>query len=124
MRKREAEAFALTADRTKAMGVALAGLADDAEVDLAALEMPTRAAAMVLGFHPEHVRRLIRNGYGSARHVGSNYRVWSTTLAAPRGSPRGGTPAAYAAATDLTGSIASTARSCRGSGHADCIGVP
>lgn len=75
MRTREADAIALTADRTKAMGVALAGLADDAEVELDALELSTRAAASVLGFHPEHVRRLIRTGRLRARRVGGDYRV-------------------------------------------------
>ena len=75
MRNREAEALALTADRTKAMGVALAGLADDAEVEIGTLDLPTRAVATVLGFHPEHVRRLIRSGRLRARRVGGDYRV-------------------------------------------------
>jgi excisionase family DNA binding protein len=75
MRRPEAEAVALTADRTKAMAVALAGLADDAPVQLAELDMATRQAAAVLGFHPEHVRRLIRSGRLRARRVGGDYRV-------------------------------------------------
>jgi excisionase family DNA binding protein len=75
MRNREAEAIALTADRTKAMAVALAGMPDDAEVEVAALEVSTRAAATVLGFHPEHVRRLIRTGRLRARRVGGDYRM-------------------------------------------------
>ena len=40
MRYRAADAVALTADRTKAMAVALAGLADDADVEIEALEPP------------------------------------------------------------------------------------
>ena len=75
MRNRGADAVALTADCTKAMAVALAGMADDAEVELAALDLPTRSAAIVLGFHPEHVRRLIRTGRLRARRVGGDYRV-------------------------------------------------
>lgn len=75
MRNREAEAVALIADRTKAMGVALAGMADDAEVEIGALDLPTRAVATVLGFHPEHVRRLIRSGRLRARRVSGDYRV-------------------------------------------------
>ena len=75
MRTREPDAIALTADRTKAMGVALAGLADDAEVELEALELSTRATSSVLGFHPEHVRRLIRTGRLRARRTGGDYRV-------------------------------------------------
>jgi excisionase family DNA binding protein len=75
MRTREADAIGLTADRTKAMAVALAGLADDAEVEPATLSLSTRAAAIVLGFHPEHVRRLIRAGRLPARRVGGDYRL-------------------------------------------------
>jgi excisionase family DNA binding protein len=75
MRRPEVEAVALTADRTKAMAVAMAGLADDAPVQVAELEMATRQAAAVLGYHPEHVRRLIRGGRLRARRVGGDYRV-------------------------------------------------
>lgn len=75
MRNREATAIALTADRTKAMAVALAGMPDDAEVEVETLELPTRAAATVLGFHPEHVRRLIRSGRLRARRIGGDYRL-------------------------------------------------
>lgn len=75
MRRPEAEAVALTADRTKAMAVALVGLPDDATVIVAALDLATRQAATVLGFHPEHVRRLIRGGRLRARRVGGDYRV-------------------------------------------------
>ena len=75
MRNREGDAIALTADRTKAMAVALAGMPDDIEVEIDALELSTRAAATVLGFHPEHVRRLIRTGRLRARRLGGDYRV-------------------------------------------------
>ena len=75
MRRPEPEAVALTADRTKAMTVALAGLADEEPVDLATLELPVGRAATVLGFHPEHVRRLIRGGRLRARRVGGDYRI-------------------------------------------------
>jgi excisionase family DNA binding protein len=75
MRRPESEAIALTADRTKAMAVALAGLPDDAEVSLATLELTTRQAAVVLGFHPEHVRRLLRSSTLRARRVGGDYRI-------------------------------------------------
>ncbi|HEY7462849.1 MAG TPA: helix-turn-helix domain-containing protein [Candidatus Limnocylindria bacterium] len=75
MRRPEPEAVAVTADRTKAMAVALAGLPDEEPVDLATLELPVGRAATVLGFHPEHVRRLIRGGRLRARRVGGDYRV-------------------------------------------------
>jgi excisionase family DNA binding protein len=80
MRNREADAIALTADRTKAMAVALAGMPEDLEVDPSALELSTRAAATVLGFHPEHVRRLIRGGRLRARRVGGDFRVFLDDL--------------------------------------------
>lgn len=75
MRTRAADAVALTADRTKAMAVATAGMPDDAEVEIEALELSTRGVGTVLGFHPEHVRRLIRTGRLAARREGGDYRV-------------------------------------------------
>jgi excisionase family DNA binding protein len=75
MRRPEPDAVAVTADRTKAMAVALAGVPDEAPVDLATLELPVSRAATVLGFHPEHVRRLIRGGRLRARRVGGDYRI-------------------------------------------------
>jgi excisionase family DNA binding protein len=75
MRNRAADAVALTADRTKAMAVSLAGLDDDADVEIEALELSTRGAATVLGFHPEHVRRLIRTGRLRARRERGDYRI-------------------------------------------------
>jgi len=75
MRRPDADAVAITADRTKAMAVAMAGLPDEAQVDLRRLELGTRQAATVLGFHPEHVRRLIRSGRLRATRVGGDYRI-------------------------------------------------
>lgn len=75
MRTRGADAIALTADRTKAMAIALAGLPEDSEVEPAELVLSTRGAATALGHHPEHVRRLIRGGRLRARRVGGDYRV-------------------------------------------------
>lgn len=75
MRRAEPEAVALTADRTKAMAVALVGLPDSTPVDVSRLEVGTRQAGVILGFHPEHVRRLIRSGRLRARRVGGDYRV-------------------------------------------------
>ena len=75
IRNRGAEAIALTSERTKAMAVALAGLTDDADVEIEALDLSTRDAATVLGFHPEHVRRLVRTGRLKARREGGDYRI-------------------------------------------------
>jgi hypothetical protein len=75
MRRPEAEAVALTIDRTKAMAVALSGMDADAEVDPESLAVGTRNAAIILGFHPEHVRRLIRTGRLRATLVRGDYQV-------------------------------------------------
>jgi excisionase family DNA binding protein len=75
MRRAEPESIAITADRTKALAVALTGLADDAPVQVGGLQVGTRQAAIILGFHPEHVRRLIRSGRLRASRVGGDYRV-------------------------------------------------
>ena len=80
MHRPEPEAVGLTADRTKAMAVALAGRADDDEVEVDALDVGTRRAGVILGFHPEHVRRLIRTGRLRARRVGGDYRILLTDL--------------------------------------------
>lgn len=75
LRRPEAEAVALTADRVKAMGVALAGIDANADVDPEALRVGTREAAIILGFHQEHVRRLIRGGRLAAQRVGGDYSI-------------------------------------------------
>jgi excisionase family DNA binding protein len=75
MRTREAGAIGLAADRAKAVGVALAGMADDADVTPDQLSVSTRDAASVLGFHPEHVRRLVRAGSLPAERIGGDYRI-------------------------------------------------
>ena len=75
MRRPEAEAVALTADRAKAMAVAMAGMDPSAEVDPEALVVGTRQVAIILGFHPEHVRRLIRTGRLRATLVGGDYQI-------------------------------------------------
>ncbi|HET7082243.1 MAG TPA: hypothetical protein VFJ00_00835 [Candidatus Limnocylindria bacterium] len=75
MRRPEPEAVALTADRAKAMAVAMAGMDASAEVDPEALVVGTHQAAIILGFHPEHVRRLIRTGRLRAALVRGDYRI-------------------------------------------------
>jgi len=80
MQRDEPEVVALTADRTKAMAVALAGLDDEAEVEVEELDVSTARTAAILGFHPEHVRRLIRTGRLRARRIGGDYRIRVTDL--------------------------------------------
>jgi excisionase family DNA binding protein len=75
MRRPDAEAIALTADRTKAMAVALAGMPDQQPIQLSELGLSVRQTAAVLGFHPEHVRRLIRSGRLRAGRAAGDYRI-------------------------------------------------
>jgi hypothetical protein len=44
-------------------------------VDPEALEVDTLRAAVILGFHPEHVPRLIRTGRLRARRASGEYQV-------------------------------------------------
>jgi excisionase family DNA binding protein len=92
LRSGDAERIATAADRAKAVGVALAGLADDAGVRPGELWLPTRSVATVLGYHPEHVRRLIRSGRLAAERASGDYRVRIDDLTAlvdaRRRSPR------------------------------------
>ena len=80
MRRPEPEAVALTIDRTKAMAVALAGLDANEEVDPEALAVGTKHVVVILGFHPEHVRRLIRTGRLRATLTRGDYRIALTDL--------------------------------------------
>ena len=75
IRAGDVNAVALRADRLKAVAVALAGMAGADEVDPDGLAVSTASAAAILGFHPEHVRRLIRAGRLSARRDGGDYRI-------------------------------------------------
>lgn len=92
MRSRDPVAIARAADRAKAVGVSLAGLADDASVRKSELWLTTRSVAAVLGYHPEHVRRLIRTGRLRAERASGDYRVKVDDLSAlvdeRRRSPR------------------------------------
>jgi excisionase family DNA binding protein len=75
LRNGDSVAIVRAADRAKAMGVALAGLAGDVDVRPAELTLSTRSVATVLGYHPEHVRRLIRAGRLRATRASGDYRV-------------------------------------------------
>ena len=66
---------ALAADRDKAIAIATMGREGDEEVDVDALVVGTGSVATILGFHPEHVRRLIRSGRLTARRAGGDYRL-------------------------------------------------
>ncbi|HEU5368649.1 MAG TPA: helix-turn-helix domain-containing protein, partial [Ktedonobacterales bacterium] len=63
------------ANLVKLMGVALASLPADAEVDPTTLTLTSGQVAQALGFHPEHVRRLLRGGSLAGERVGRDYQV-------------------------------------------------
>ena len=63
------------ANLVKLMGVALAALPADAEVDPTTLTLTSGQVAQALGFHPEHVRRLLRGGSLASERQGRDYQV-------------------------------------------------
>ncbi|HLW02493.1 MAG TPA: helix-turn-helix domain-containing protein [Ktedonobacterales bacterium] len=63
------------ANLVKLMGVALAALPADAEVDPTTLMLTSGQVAQALGFHPEHVRRLLRGGSLAGERQGRDYQV-------------------------------------------------
>lgn len=71
----DAGRIAAMANLVKLMGIALAPLAADAEVDPATLTLTVQQVAQALGFHPEHVRRLLRGGALAGERVGRDYQV-------------------------------------------------
>lgn len=76
----DAGKIAAMANLVKLMGIALAPLAPDVEVDPAALTLTVQQVAQALGFHPEHVRRLLRGGALAGERVGRDYQVALSTL--------------------------------------------
>ena len=80
LRERHAAAMAGAMRRREPEAVALAGMDPSDEVDPEALVVGTREAAIILGFHPEHVRRLIRTGRLRAALVRGDYQVQLSDL--------------------------------------------
>ena len=78
----DAGKIAAMANLVKLMGIALAPLAPDAEVNPAALTLTVQQVAQALGFHPEHVRRLLRGGALAGERVGRDYQVTLPALIA------------------------------------------
>ena len=71
----DASKIVAMANLVKLMGVALASLPADAEVDPTTLTLTSGQVAQALGFHPEHVRRLLRGGSLASERVGRDYQV-------------------------------------------------
>jgi excisionase family DNA binding protein len=71
----EAGKVVAMANLVKLMGVALSSLPGDAEVDPTTLTLTSGQVAQALGFHPEHVRRLLRGGSLAGERQGRDYQV-------------------------------------------------
>ncbi len=71
----DASKIVAMANLAKLMGVALAALPAEAEVDPTTLTLTSGQVAQALGFHPEHVRRLLRGGSLASERVGRDYQV-------------------------------------------------
>ncbi len=65
--------FAL--DRYEVLSALLAGYADDAPVDVDKVTMRVSQAAKALGFTPNHVRQLIRQGKIQAFKADNEWRI-------------------------------------------------
>lgn len=71
----DAETICRVAAYVRAVGVALAPYSGREEVDLASLTVDSQQAAHILGYHREHVRRLVRQESLPAEKEGNEYRI-------------------------------------------------
>jgi excisionase family DNA binding protein len=78
----DVETVCRVTDYVRAVGSALAPRSGDDEVDLASLVVDSQQAAHILGYHPEHVRRLLRQEALEAEKKGNEYRIPLTSVIA------------------------------------------
>ena len=78
----DVEALCRVTGYVRAVGVALAPYVGDDEVDLAHLTVDSQQAAHILGYHREHVRRLVRREALAAEKEGNEYRIPLTPVIA------------------------------------------
>jgi excisionase family DNA binding protein len=71
----DAETICRVTGYVRAVGIALAPYSGDEEVDLASLTVDSQQAAHILGYHREHVRRLVRQEALPAEKEGNEYRI-------------------------------------------------
>src|SRR3989304_5155751 len=76
------EEISRIADFVKAVGVSLAGRKGEEDVDLASLTVSTEEAGHILGYHREHVRRLIRNALIKGEKERNQLRIPVTSIIA------------------------------------------
>lgn len=80
LESREVEAVCRVTGYVRAVGVALASYSGDDEVDLAHLTVDSQQVAHILGYHREHVRRLVRQEALPAGKEGNEYRIPLTSV--------------------------------------------
>jgi excisionase family DNA binding protein len=71
----DVEALCRVTGYVRAVGVALVPYSGDDEVDLTHLTVNSEQAAQILGYHREHVRRLVRQEALAAEKQGNEYRI-------------------------------------------------
>jgi len=64
----------------RAVGVALVAYSGDDDVDVSRLTVDSQQAAQILGYHREHVRRLLRQEALEAEKSGNEYRIPLTSV--------------------------------------------
>jgi len=86
----DVDAVCRVTDYVRAIGAALAPYAGEDEVDLGRLTVDSQQAASILGYHREHVRRLLRGEALEAEKEGNEYRIpLSSVIAALEGRVAG-----------------------------------
>jgi excisionase family DNA binding protein len=78
----DVEALCRVTGYVRAVGVALAPYSGDDDVDVARLTVDSEQAAHILGYHREHVRRLVRQEALAAEKEGNEYRIPLTPVIA------------------------------------------
>jgi len=76
----DVEAVCRVTGYVRAVGVALAPYSGDEEVDAARLTVDSQQAAYILGYHREHVRRLLRREALESEKEGNEYRIPLTSV--------------------------------------------
>ena len=76
----DVEAVCRVTGYVRAVGVALAPYSGNDEVDVSRLTVDSQQAAHILGYHREHVRRLLRQEALEAEKEGNEYRIPLTSV--------------------------------------------